>query len=78
MVFTKKVARTLGEIVIEQPADGNIYRVITTDGIFVTQCEGSLFVEDYQHGSDFEELDGNGWSVLKANIEWLRNARKAN
>lgn len=78
--FAEQVTKVLNEsvaIVTGDPELG-IRRVQTTDGIFITLCAGKLFVEDYENGRDFEELDGDGWSVLKANIEWLRNARKAN
>jgi hypothetical protein len=77
--FAEKVSSTLNEIVTIVTGDPElgIRRVETADAIFITSVNNSLFVEDYEHGADFEELDGDGWSVLKANIEWLRNARKA-
>ena len=81
LTFGAKVAQTLNEAVTGLPSDSdlNIHRVQTSDGIFITLCEGALFVEDYEHGADFEEIDhAEPWSVLKANIEWLRNARGGN
>jgi hypothetical protein len=79
--FSSKVAQTLGEAVLIEATDTelDIYRVETTDGIFVTICDGALFVEDYAEGKDWEEIQSaDPWSVLKANINRIRNARKAN
>jgi hypothetical protein len=79
--FAEQVSSALNEtvtIVTGDPELG-IRRVQTADGIFITTVNDSLFVEDYAHGADFDEIEhSRPFSVLKANIEWLRNARKAN
>jgi hypothetical protein len=75
--FKKEIELLLGETVTITTGDRElgIRAVLTVDGIRIMSCNNTLFTEDFEHGADWEELENK--SVLKANIEWLRNARKA-